>query len=105
MSPWIHLSIAIAFEVAGTSALKASSGMSQRLPALLALAFYGGSLVFLSFATKSLSISVAYAVWSAVGLALISLIGLYLFNETFSVGKAVFLLMIGVGVIGLYSYE
>lgn len=98
---WILLSLAILFEVAGTTAMKLSGGFSKLLPSLLMILFYLFSFSLLNFALKGLEVSVAYAIWSGVGTALIVIIGLILFREKITTLKMISILLIILGVIGL----
>ncbi|WP_415273323.1 DMT family transporter [Bacillus siamensis] len=99
---WIYLSLAIIFEVLGTISMKLSNGFTKLVPSiLLLLLFYIGSLCFLTLTLKYISVSIAYAVWSGMGIVLISLIGIFFFHEQFSVIKAVSVLLIIIGVVSL----
>lgn len=98
---WIYLGLAIAFEIVGTVCLKLSEGFSRLIPSLVILPAYGISLTFLTLAVKTIPISVAYAVWAAVGTALIAAIGILWFREPVTTAKLLFLAVIVVGVVGL----
>lgn len=98
---WIYLIAAIVFEIGGTTALKMSQGFTQVAPSLVIFPAYAISFVFLALAVKVIPISVAYAVWSGVGTALIATIGILWFREPVSAAKLVFLGIIVVGVVGL----
>lgn len=98
---WILLSMAILFEVVGTTLLKLSDGMTRPLHSVLMLASYLLSLTFLSFAVKHFEVSIVYAVWSGVGIALITLIGLLYFGESADLTKLICLSLIIIGVVGL----
>ncbi|AYV70072.1 hypothetical protein C2I06_24525 [Niallia circulans] len=95
---WLYLCLAIVFEVAGTTSMKLSEGLTKLLPSILLIFFYLNSLVFLTLALKTIEISVAYAIWSGIGILIISIIGVYYFNESLSLVKitAIFLIIIGV---------
>ena len=99
---WIYLGVAILFEVAGTTSLKMSEGFTQLLPSLLIFPAYGISITLLALAVKEVPISVAYAVWAAVGTALIAAIGILWFREPATPAKLLFIGIIVVGVIGLH---
>ncbi len=99
---WVYLGLAIVFEVAGTTCLKLSHGFTQLVPSLVIFPAYGISLACLTLAVKTLPISVAYAVWAAVGTALIAAIGILWFREPATTTKLVFIGLIVVGVIGLH---
>ncbi len=73
--------LAIASEVMGSSALKASQGFSKLLPSLLVVLGYGSAFYLLSQSLKTIPLSVAYAVWSGLGTALIALLGWLVFKE------------------------
>ena len=98
---WVYLIVAIVFEIGGTSALKMSHGFTQTVPSVLIFPAYAISFVFLALAVKIIPISVAYAVWSGVGTALIAAIGILWFREPVTMSKLVFLGIIVFGVVGL----
>jgi small multidrug resistance pump len=71
---YLFLAIAIAAEVAGTTFLKLSDGFTKPVPSVLTVLGYGVSFYFLSIALRSIPTGVAYAIWSGVGIILITLI-------------------------------
>jgi len=75
MMNWLYLIIAIISESIATNSLKASNGFTNVVPSIIALAGYGSVLFFLSLAIRTISVGVAYATWSGVGIVLIALIG------------------------------
>jgi small multidrug resistance pump len=81
MNSWIYLFVAIIAEVIATSALKASDGFSKLWPALVVIAGYGTSFFFQSLRLRHIPVGVAYAIWSGVGVVLISAVGWLLFNQ------------------------
>jgi len=99
---WLWLVLAIAFEIAGTTSMKMSHGFTQLVPSLAIFPLYGISFVFLTLAVKVIPISLAYAVWSGVGTALIATIGILWFREPVTALKLIFIAIIVVGVVGLY---
>jgi len=101
MQQWFFLSSAIVFEVAGTISMKLSEGFTKLVPSVLLFMFYAASFVALTFALKKIDVSVAYAVWSGVGTALITTIGILYFREAATALKLVSILLIIVGVVGL----
>ena len=102
---WVYLAIAIVFEIAGTTSLKMSEGFGRLVPALLVLPAYAISFGFLGFAIRDIPVSVAYAIWSAVGTAAIAAIGIVLFREPITLAKMVFIGVIIIGVAGLQLTE
>lgn len=85
--------------------MKFSDGFTKLLPSILLLVFYLGSLVFLTLALKKIDVSVAYAVWSGMGIVIISVIGLFYFNEQISLMKVIAIVLIIIGVITLNFSE
>lgn len=98
---WVFLALAIGFEIAGTSALKASHGFTRLWPTVFLIPAYVTSFAFLAIAVKTIPVSIAYAVWAAVGIAAIALIGIVVFGESMSAKKVVFLTITIIGVTGL----
>ncbi len=102
MQYWIYLLGAIAFEVAGTTAMKFSEGFTRVWPSVAMMVFYLLSLGALTLALKRFDMSMAYAIWSGVGTALITVVGFYLFKEPVSLLKIGSIALIIVGVVGLH---
>jgi len=95
------LAAAIASEVVGTLALKASDGFTRPLPAMIVVAGYALSFWLLALVLKHLSVGTTYAVWSAVGTAAIALVGMVAYGETANALKLASLGLIVLGVVGL----
>ncbi|MFC1536275.1 DMT family transporter [Pseudomonadota bacterium] len=98
---WTYLSFAILFEVAGTTAMKLSEGFSRLLPSGLMVILYIISFALMALALKRLEVGMTYAIWAGVGTALIAVIGVIYFKEPMSLIKAVSILLIIAGVVGL----
>jgi len=101
MQHWFFLAAAIALEVAGTTSMKLSDGFTKLIPSVLLFVFYAASFVALTFALKKIDVSIAYAVWSGFGTALIATIGILFFRESVSGLKLACILLIILGVVGL----
>ena len=98
---WVYLILAILFEVCGTTAMKISDGFQHLLPSITIFVCYGISIACLTLAVRSIEISVAYAIWSAVGMILIATIGIVWFGESATAWKLISIAVIILGVIGL----
>lgn len=98
---WIYLILAITLETLATTLMKMSDGFSKLLPTLGALLSYGVCFAFLSFSLKKIPVGVAYAIWGAAGITIISVIGIIFFKEEVNVLKVLSILFIVAGVIGL----
>lgn len=94
MNPWILLGLAIAAEVVGTSALKASEGFSKLWPSAIVFVSYGAAFYLLSLTLRTIPVGIAYAVWSGVGVVLIALIGWLVFGQKLDAAG-----MLGMGLI------
>tara|TARA_Y100000588_G_scaffold47651_1_gene44924 strand:- start:24969 stop:25295 length:327 start_codon:yes stop_codon:yes gene_type:complete len=103
MKAWLCLSVAIVLEVAGTVCMKLSAGFTRPVPSILVGVFYLISLGFMILAVKTLEISLVYAIWSGLGTALISGVGIFYFNESVTPLKLVSIVLIIVGVVGLHA--
>lgn len=101
----LALLIAILAEVAATSALKASDGFSNLAPSVVVVAGYGAAFYFLSLALKTIPMGVAYAIWSAVGIVLISLVGWLVYAQKldFAAMAGMGLIIAGVLVLNVFS--
>lgn len=98
---WIFLALAIVFEVAGTTSMKLADGFTRTLPSVLLFVFYGLSFGALTFALKRIDLSVAYAIWSGLGTALIAVIAVIWFGESMTPMKIASLVLVIAGVVGL----
>ncbi|MCF8383697.1 MAG: multidrug efflux SMR transporter [Chlorobium sp.] len=102
---WVYLVIAIISEVAATSALKAAEGFTRLWPSLLVAAGYSSSFYFLSLTLRSFPLGVVYAIWSGVGVALITLAGWVLYQQRLDAGALVGIALIVAGVIVLNLFS
>jgi small multidrug resistance pump len=79
---WVILAGAILTEVIGTLALRASEGFSRLVPSIVVVIGYALSFVLLALVLKYLPVGVVYAIWSAVGVALVGIFGWVIFRDT-----------------------
>jgi len=78
---WVLLVVAIATEVVGTLALRASDGFTQLVPSAITIVGYLVSIVLLAIVLKTLPVGIVYAIWSAVGIALVAVLGRVMFGD------------------------
>lgn len=102
MQSWYYLAGAILLEVAGTTSMKLSSGFEKVIPSILIIVFYSLSFLALTYALKKIDVSVAYAIWSGIGTAMIAFIGIMFFKESVNSMKIISILLVIIGVIGLH---
>lgn len=78
---WLYLAVAIIAEIFATSALKASDGLTRLTPSIITVVGYLISFYFLSLTLRVIPVGIAYAIWSGVGIVLISIAGAVLFKQ------------------------
>ncbi|MCH7342407.1 SMR family transporter [Pelomonas sp. CA6] len=78
----LYLAIAIVAETIATTAMKSTEGFTRFWPSLLTVAGYGVAFYFLSLTLRGIPLGVAYALWSGVGIVLISLLGWLVHGQT-----------------------
>jgi small multidrug resistance pump len=103
--PWTWLVIAIIAEVIATSALRASNGFTRLVPSVIVVAGYGLAFYGLSLTLRNIPVGIVYAVWSGVGIVLITLVAMALYRQMPDL-PAVFglgLIVAGVVVLNLFS--
>ena len=98
---WVYMGGAIVFEVAGTTCMKLSDGFHHIVPAIVMVPLYILCFVCLTLAIRKIDVSIAYAVWAGVGTTLITLIGIFWFNDPATLLKLAAIALIVIGVIGL----
>lgn len=99
---WISLMIAIFFGVLGTISMKLSDGLQKLKPALCLIIFYCISFVAMTYALEYIELSIVYAIWSGIGTLLVAMVSIFLFEESISVRKIIFLSLIIIGIIGIH---
>ncbi len=102
---WLYLSVAIVLEVVATSALKLSDGFTRLLPSLVVVVGYGAAFFLLSITLRSMPVGVVYAVWSGVGVVLITLVGWLVFGQALDVPAFIGIALIAAGVVVLNAFS
>ncbi|TNF59824.1 MAG: QacE family quaternary ammonium compound efflux SMR transporter [Burkholderiales bacterium] len=105
LNPWLLLGLAIVAEVIGTSALKASDGFTRLGPSALVVIGYGVSFYCLALVLRSIPVGVAYAVWSGLGIVLITLVAHVVYQQSIDLAGLIGmgLIIAGVLVLNLFS--
>lgn len=99
MKYWIYLLIAILFEVMATSALKASAGFTRLWPSIMVVVGYAISFFAMSLALEAIPVGIAYAIWSGIGIILITAIAWVLYGQQLDIWAMVGIGFIIIGVI------
>ncbi len=101
----VYLSIAIIAEVIATSALKASEEFTQLGPSILVIVGYGAAFYFLSLVLKTIPVGIAYAIWSGIGIALITIVGAIFFKQIPDIPAIIGMVLIISGVVVIYVFS
>jgi multidrug transporter EmrE-like cation transporter len=99
MNKWLVLGIAIVAETIATSAMKSSEGFTKLVPSLIVLLGYGIAFYFLSITLRTIPVGIAYAIWSGVGIVLITLVGWVVFGQKMDAPALIGMLLIIAGVV------
>lgn len=102
---YLYLIVAIAAEVVGTMALKASAGLTRLGPSLLVVAGYGVSFYFFSLVLKTVSVGVAYAVWAGLGILLVTVVGVVLYRQVPDLAAVIGMGLIVAGVLVIHLFS
>lgn len=99
------LGIAIALEVVGTTFLQRTEQFTRIVPTLMMGMCYAGAFYFLSLTLRSMPIGLAYAIWSGLGIVLISAIGFIVFRQALDLPAIIGIgfIIAGVIIVNLFS--
>jgi small multidrug resistance pump len=105
MQSWLFLFGTIVAEVIGTTALKATQGFTRLAPSLVVVVAYALAFYLLSRTMQTIPMSISYAVWSGVGIVLITLIGLVVYHQTLDLPALIGLGLILAGVLVIHLFS
>jgi len=102
---YIYLAIAIAAEIVATTAMKALDGFNKPLPLVLVIVGYAVAIGLLSQVVKIIPVGIAYAIWSGMGIVLVSIAAAVIYKQTLDLAAilGMSLIILGVIVIQLFS--
>lgn len=105
MNGAIYLGIAIVGEVIATSFLRASAGFTQLVPSIVVVVGYCVTFYFFSLALQTIPVGIGYAIWSGVGIVLVSIIAYFAYGQVLDLPAliGIGLILAGVLVINLFS--
>jgi multidrug transporter EmrE-like cation transporter len=105
MNAWLLLGTAIVAEVIGTSALKASEGFTRLLPSVVVVLGYAVAFYCLSLVLKTVPVGIAYAVWSGLGIVLITLVAFVVYGQKIDLPGLIGMGLIVAGVVVLNVFS
>ena len=105
MNNWVYLGLAIFSEVIATASLKSTEGFTRLVPSIVVLVGYAAAFYFLSLTLDTIPIGVAYAVWSGVGVATITLVSFVVYDQKIDTAGLIGIGLIVAGVIVLRLFS
>ncbi|WP_455270655.1 DMT family transporter [Rhizobium herbae] len=99
------LVLAIVFEVLGTSAMQAAQHFTRLVPTVIMVICYAVAFYFLSYTLRVIPVGIAYAIWSGLGIVLISLVGYFVFGQKLDLAAILGLGLIIAGVVVLNVFS
>jgi small multidrug resistance pump len=96
---YLYLFIAIVSEVIATSSLKAAEGFTKLWPSVLVIAGYASAFYFLSITVKVMPVGITYALWSGVGIVLVTIAGIFLYKQMPDLPAIIGMVLITIGVL------
>jgi len=105
MNKWVILGMAIVAETVATSAMKSSEGFTRLVPSVIVVIGYAIAFYFLSITLKEIPVGIAYAIWSGVGIVLISLVGWIMFGQKLDAPALIGIALIIAGVVVMNAFS
>lgn len=105
MNNYLYLTLAIIAETMATTALKMSEQFTRPLPSVVVVIGYAAAFYLLSLSLRTIPIGVAYAVWSAVGIVLVTVAGMVMFKQMPDLPAVIGLLLIIAGVVTINVFS
>ena len=96
---YIFLAFAIILEITGTSFVKDTEGFTRWVPSIICLATICFSYYLMSHVVTFIPVCITYATWSGLGIAAITIIGVFKYNQIPNIPTIIGLTLIIVGVV------
>ena len=103
--PWLMLFIAIVAEVIATSTLKSTDGFTRLWPSVVVVVAYETAFILLSLCLKKIPVGIVYAVWSGVGVALVTLVAWFFLDQPLDAPALAGLVLIVGGVVVINAFS
>ena len=100
---WLYLFLAVIAETLGTTFLKMSNGFTQLFPSILAIALFCVALFLSAITLKYLAVGIVYAIWSGLGIVLVTLVGYFYFKQNLDLAALIGIGLITVGVLIIFT--
>jgi small multidrug resistance pump len=99
MNHWLALAIAIVAEVIATSTMKATNEFTRFWPSLVVVLGYGTGFYFMTISMRVLPIGIMYALWSGVGILVVSIMGWVIYRQALDIPAIIGMSFIVAGVV------
>ncbi|MBS9338289.1 multidrug efflux SMR transporter [Fructobacillus sp. M2-14] len=99
MLPYFYLFLAVAAETSGTMLIGMTDGFTKLLPTILTLACYGLSFFLLAIVVRNIPVHLAYAIWCASGILIITSLSVLVFKVSLNWQTIVGLILLIIGVV------
>jgi small multidrug resistance pump len=96
---WLLLTVAIVAGASGTSTLPATDGFTNPGPVAFVVGCYAVCFLALTRALHQIPVSIAYALWSGLGIVIVSTIGWLLHDQPLNAGEVIGMALILLGVV------
>ena len=100
---WLYLFLAVIAETLGTTFLKMYNGFTQLFPSILAIALCCLALFLSAITLKYLAVGIVYAIWSGVGIVLVTLVGYFYFKQNLDMAALIGIGLITLGVLIIFT--
>ncbi|QBQ53477.1 quaternary ammonium compound efflux SMR transporter SugE [Nitrosococcus wardiae] len=98
---WVNLVVAGLLEIIWAIGLKYTEGFTRLWPSIFTVAAMIASFYFLSQALKIIPIGTGYAIWTGIGVAGTTILGIILFSESAALPRLGCIALIVIGIMGL----
>ena len=105
MSTYVYLFIAIVTEVIATSALKSAEEFTKFWPSVVVVVGYLASFYFMMLVLRTLPVGVTYAIWSGVGIVLVTVMAMVLYQQTPDLPAILGMALIIAGVVVIHLFS
>ncbi|THB80417.1 MAG: QacE family quaternary ammonium compound efflux SMR transporter [Desulfobacteraceae bacterium] len=102
---YTFLGLAILAEVVATSALKASEEFTKLIPSIIVIVGYGLAFYLMTLVLRTIPIGVTYAVWSGLGIVLVTIAGIILYRQIPDLPAVIGISLIVAGVVVIHAFS
>ena len=102
---YIYLVLAVAMETAATTALQASQQFTRLIPSIIVVVGYAASFYLMSLTLKVMAVGIVYAIWSGLGIVLISAIAYVVYNQKLDLPAVLGMTMILCGILIIHLFS